>query len=180
MNIKLTLAVLASSFLLSGCSALLPLNYKSYSGQDAATLVIQQREEQRGMLYILFYEKKGECYDRLERFQLSPNMWDMSKKLIVQKVPPGKLIAIQQLYSAKDPVLTMTSYTTYTGVQWIPIISQPGKRYYFAVNYGVREVPADYPINADTTPAQVFSEFKQAPQPNWDAHKICQHLIGGS
>lgn len=180
MNIKLTLAVLTSTLLLSGCSALLPLNYKAYSGNDAATVVIQQREEQSGMLYILFYEKKGECFDRIERFQLSPNMWDMSKKLIVQKVPPGKLIAIQQLYNAKDPVLTMTSYTTYTGVQWIPIISQPGKRYYFAVNYGVREVPADYPITADTSPDKVFSEFKQAPQLNWDAHKICKHLIGGS
>ncbi|WP_277976077.1 hypothetical protein [Pantoea endophytica] len=180
LSAKNLFKITASALLLSGCSALLPLNYKDYSGSDAATLVIQQREEQSGMLYVSFYEKKGDCYDRMERFQLSPDMWDMSKKVITHKIPPGKLIAVQQLYSAGESKLTMDTFTTYEGVQWIPIISQPGKRYYFAVNYGVREIPADYTITAETDPRVVFSKFKQEPQPNWDAHKICQHLIGGS
>lgn len=179
-KIALPLAAVASTLVLSGCSALLPLNYKDYSGSDAATLIIQQREEQRGMLYVSFYEKKGDCYDRIQRYQLSPYMWDMSKKLITHKMPPGKLIAVQQLYSAGESRLTLTSYTTLEGIQWIPLMSQPGKRYYFAVNYGVREIPADYAITSDTDPRKVFSEFKQEPQPNWDAHKRCQHLIGGS
>ena len=181
-SVKFTLtlaALLTSTLLLSGCSALLPLNYKDYAGHDAASLVVQQREAQPGMLYISFYEKKGDCYDRMERYQLSPDMWDMSKKLITHKIQPGRLIAVQQLYNAGDKQV-LGSRINYNGTQWIPIISQPGKRYYFAVNYGVREVPTDYPIDADTTPAKVFSEFNQIPQPNWDAHKICKHLIGGS
>lgn len=176
----LSVAAVMSVLVTSGCSALLPLNYKDYQGPDAATLVMQQRDAQPGMLYLLFYEKKGDCYDRMARYQLSPDMWDMSKKLITHKIPPGKLIAVQQLYNAGEAKLTMTSYTTMQGVQWIPVISQPGKRYYFAVNYGVREIPADYVITSDTDPRNVFSEFKQIPQPNWDAHKRCEHLIGGS
>lgn len=57
-------------------------------------------------------------------------MWDMSKKLITQKIPPGRLIAVQQLYRSGQPVLTLTSYTT------------------FEVNYGAWEIPADYPITS--------------------------------
>lgn len=180
MSLSAKLVLPLAALMLSGCSALLPMNYKDYPGPDAATLVIQQREDQRGMLYVSFYEKKGDCYDRMERYQLNPDMWDMNKKLITHKLPPGKLIAVQQIYSAAPARFTMTTYTTYTGIQWIPVISQPGKRYYFAVNYGVREIPADYAITSDTDPRKVFSEFKQIPQPNWDAGKRCQHLIGGS
>lgn len=176
-DIKSPLVALTSVLLLSGCSTLLPLNYKNYTGPDAATLVTQQREDMRGMLYISFYEKKGDCFDLMERYQLSPDMMDMGKKLITQKIPPGKFIAIQKLYSAGQPVLTTTSYTTYTGIQWIPLIAQPGKRYYVAANYGVREIPSDYPITADTDPSKVFGEFKQKLQPNWDANKRCQHLL---
>ncbi|MBP2199083.1 hypothetical protein [Pantoea cypripedii] len=176
-DIKTRLVAVASVLVLSGCSTLLPLNYKGYTGSDAATLVVQQREDMRGMLYINFYEKKEDCFDLTDSYQLSPDMMDMGKKLITQKIPPGKLIAVQKLYSAGRPVLTMTSYTTYTGVQWIPLIAQPGKRYYVAANYGVREIPPDYLITADTDPRKVFSEFKQKLQPNWDANKRCKHLL---
>ncbi|QOL15361.1 hypothetical protein HGI48_14820 [Dickeya dianthicola] len=104
----------------------------------------------------------------------------MSKKLITQKIPPGRLIAVQQLYRSGQPVLTLTSYTTFEGVQWIPVIVQPGKRYYFEVNYGAWEIPADYPITSGTDPGKLFNKFTQSPQPNWDARKRSPHLIGVS
>lgn len=70
------------------------------------------------------------------------------KKFITQKIPPGRLIAVQQLYRSGQSVLTLTSYTT------------------FEVNYGAWEIPADYPITSEKDPGKLFNKFTQPLQPN--------------
>lgn len=129
------------------------------------------------MLYILYYEKKGDCYERIQHYHLSAHIWDMSKKLITQKIPSGRLIAVQQFHCSGQPVLTMTNYTAFEVLQWIPFIVQPGKRYYFAVNNGIREIPAEYPMTSETDSGKLFNKFAQSPQPNRDARKRSPHLI---
>ena len=100
------------------------------------------------------------------------------------KIPPGKLVAFQQIRAAgqfaKIDGEMKYNRDGYSEVQWIPLISQPGKRYFVALDYGVREIPATYIITANTDPKKVFSEFRNELKPNWNANQLCPHLIGGS
>ncbi|MXP55348.1 MULTISPECIES: hypothetical protein [unclassified Pantoea] len=177
-------AMIISVPTLSGCSALLPLNYKDYSGKDAATLVVQHRKGEIGTLYVSFYEKKGACYDRTERYELDSSVFGAEGSVISRKIPPGKLVAFQQIHGggkfAKIDGDMKYNHDGYTEIQWIPLIPQPGKRYYVALNYGAREIPANYSITVNTDPSKVFNEFKDELKPNWDANLRCPHLIGGS
>lgn len=179
----LPLATVASALVLSGCSALLPLDYKDYAGPDAATLVVQHKKGSVGTLYVAFYEKKGACYDRVQRYELDSSVFGAEGSVISRKIPPGKLVAFQQIYAIGNLAMIdgemKYNREGYSGIQWIPLIPQPGKRYYVALNYGAREIPASYSITVNTDPGKVFTEFKNELKPNWDAKQRCRHLIGG-
>lgn len=180
----LPLSAIAAAFVLTGCSALLPMNYKDYPGTDAATLVVQHRQGEVGTLYVSFYEKKGTCYDRVDRYELDSSALGAEGSVISRKIPPGKLVAFQQI-RAIGHFATIDGKMQYdrdgfSEIQWIPLIAQPNKRYYVALNYGVRVIPATYMIKENTNPQEVFSEFRDEVKPTWDANKRCPHLIGGS
>lgn len=177
LNNFLSLAVFASALILSGCSNLVPRQHKDYTGPDAATLVIQQ-EEIAGVVTLLYYENKGECFDRSETYTVKPSMFDTSKRVFTHKIQPGKLLAVQQIYNVKKQSYSWGPFTTVQVIKKLPFIPQSGKRYYFAVDRGVHEIPNDYVITANTDPQKVISEFPQLAQPSWDATRLCQHIWG--
>ncbi|PIF07527.1 hypothetical protein [Candidatus Pantoea floridensis] len=176
-NNSLSLAVLTSALILSGCSNLLPRQHKDYTGSDAATLVIQQ-EEVAGIVTLLYYENKGECYDRIEIYTVRPNMFDSSRRIFTLKIQPGKLLAVQQIYNTKKQFYPLGPFSTVQVIKKLPFIPQSGKRYYFAVDRGVHEIPNDYVITSNTDPQKVISEFPQPAQPSWDSTRICRHTWG--
>lgn len=170
--------------LLAGCSALLPLDYKDYSGADAATLVVQEYKGHVGTLYVAFYEKKGDCYDRVERYELDSSVLGADGSVITRKVPPNRLVAFQQLTGGGPNAVVAGQYlynpSGYVITQWVSLIPKPGKRYFLAPRYGAREIPESYTITPKTNPANVFTEFQTVPEPSWDVNKRCTHLVGGS
>lgn len=177
LNNSLSLIVLASTLILSGCSNLVPRQHKDYTGPDAATLVIQQ-EEIAGSVTLLYYENKGECYDRSETYTVNPSMFDTSKRVFPLKIQPGKLLAVQQIYNVKKQSYSFGPFVTVQAIKKLTFIPQPTKRYYFAVDRGVHEIPNDYVITSNTDPNKVISEFPQLAKPSWDATRLCQHISG--
>ncbi|QDY44248.1 hypothetical protein [Candidatus Pantoea soli] len=177
LNNSLSLVVLTSALILSGCSNLVPRLHQDYTGSDAATLLIQQ-EEIAGSVTLLRYENKGECYDRTETYTVKPSMFDTSRRVFILKIQPGKLLAVQQIYTVRKQSFPLGPFTNYHLIKKLPFIPQPGKRYYFAVDRGVHEIPNDYLITSNTDPKKVISEFPQLAQPSWDASKLCQHIYG--
>lgn len=177
LNNSLFLVVLTSALILSGCASLVPHQHKDYTGSDAATLVIQQQGGD-GLITLLNYEKKGECYDRTETFTVKPSMFDTSRRIFTLKIQPGKLLAVQQIYTIRKQSYSWGPYRNYDLIKKLPFIPQPGKRYYFAVNRGVHEIPDDYLITSNTDPEKISSEFPQLAQPSWDATRLCQHIWG--
>ncbi|MEA9393622.1 hypothetical protein SJI19_24415 [Acerihabitans sp. TG2] len=173
---------LFSVFLLAGCSALLPLDYRNYEGKDAATVVVKNPKGFVGTFYLSIYEKKGACFNRAERYELDSNFFPSEGRVLTGKVQPGRLMAFQQL-NATGPWGDGTqkyNKAGYVESRWASFIPQPGKRYFLDSHYGVREIPADYAVTVYTEPAKLFSEFKTPVEPNWDATNRCHHLIGGS
>lgn len=177
LNNSLSLVVLTSALILSGCASLVPHQHKDYTGSDAATLVIQQQGGD-GLITLLNYENKGECYDRTETFTVQSSMFDTSRRIFTLKIQPGKLLAVQQIYHAKKQSYSWGPFVTVQVIKKLPFIPQPGKRYYFAVNRGVHEIPDDYLITSDTDPEKISREFPQLAQPSWDATRLCQHIWG--
>lgn len=177
LNNSLSLVVLTSAFILSGCSNLVPRLHQDYTGSDAATLVIQQQGAD-GLVTLLNYENKGECYDRTETHTIKPSMFDTSRRIFTLKIQPYKFLAVQQIYTIRKQAYSWGPYGDYDLIKKLPFIPQPGKRYYFAVNRGVHEIPNDYLITSNTDPEKVTSEFPQLAQPSWDASKLCRHIWG--
>ncbi|MDH2067179.1 hypothetical protein [Pantoea sp. GD03673] len=169
---------------LTGCSTLLPLNYTDYEGKDAATVVAINPQGFVGTFYLSVYEKKGTCYDRIDRYQLASNLIPSAGRVMTAKVKPGRLMAFQQLNTIEsdyDQYGKKTRFSqSYLLSQWVPFIPQPGKRYFLDAKYGAREISADYAITVHSDPARIASTFKTPPRNNWDARNRCQHLIGGS
>lgn len=155
----------------------MPRQHKDYTGSDAATLVIQQ-EEIAGRVMLLYYENKGECYNRSESYTVNPNMFDTSRRIFTLKIQPGKLLAVQQIYTIRKQLYPLMPFTNVQVIKKLAFISQSGKRYYFAVDRGVHEIPNDYVITSNTDAKKVISEFPQLAQPSWDATKLCQHIWG--
>ena len=176
LNNTLPLVVLTSALILSGCSNLVPRLHKDYTGSDAATLVIQQ--EGGGVVTLLYYENKGECYNRSETYTVNPSMFDTSRRIFTLKIQPGKLLAVQQIYTIKKQSFPLGPFADYDVIKKLPFIPQPEKRYYFAVDRGVHEIPNDYVITSNTDPEKVTSEFPKLAQPSWDATRLCQHIWG--
>ncbi|MDU2731641.1 MULTISPECIES: hypothetical protein [Pantoea] len=177
LNNSLSLVVLTSALILSGCASLVPHQHKDYTGSDAATLVIQQ-EEIAGVVTLLHYENTGECYDRSETYTIKPSMFDTSRRVFTLKIQPGQLLAVQQIYSAKKQSFPLGPFVTVDVIKKLPFIPQQGKRYYFAVDRGVHVIPDDFLITSNTDPQKVISEFPQLAQPSWDATRLCQHIWG--
>jgi len=178
---KIALPFAASALMLSGCSTVLPLDYKNYTGSDAATLVVQHKKGEGGLFYMAFFEKKGECYNRIDRYELNYSASVSEGSVISYRIPPGKIVGIEQIRSignfAKIDGKFVYHSAGYTEIQWIPFITQPGKRYFVTWDYGVRVIPAAYTITSDTNPQKVFSEFTQKPEPNWNANQRCKHFL---
>ncbi|RPD97861.1 hypothetical protein BBB56_16840 [Candidatus Pantoea deserta] len=171
----------ASALMLSGCSTVLPLDYKNYTGPNAATLVVQHKKGEGGLFYLAFYEKKGECYDRIERYELNFSASATKGSVISYQIAPGKFVVVEQSHGignfAKIEGKFVYHSAGYSETQWIPFITQPGKRYFVARDYGVRVIPANYSITPDTNPAKVFRDFPQQQEPNWNANQRCPHLL---
>lgn len=169
---------------LNGCSTLLPLNYTDYEGKDAATVVAINPEGFVGTFYLSVYEKKGTCYDRVDRHQLESNLIPSAGRVMTAKVKPGRLMAFQQLNTIMSDYDRQGKKTrfpeSYLLSQWVPFIPQAGKRYFIDTKYGAREISLDYAITVYSDPARIASDFKTLPRDNWDARNRCQHLIGGS
>lgn len=178
------LIALAPAAFLAGCSALLPLDYTNYEGQDAATVYAQDPQDFVGTFYLSVYEKKETCFDRTERYELGSDVLPSEGRLMSARVRPGRLMALQQLYSAGKLAVVegKMEYNKdgFTESRWVAFIPEPGKRYFLDPALGVREIPSGYPVTADTKPARVFSDFKTPLTLNWDPKIRCQHLIGGS
>lgn len=178
------ITALCSVIFLAGCSTLLPLDYTDYEGRDAATVVAINPEGFVGTFYLSVYEKKGTCYDRVERYQLESNLIPSAGRVMTGKVKPGRLMAFQQLNTIKSDYDQNGKKTrfpeTYLLSQWVPFIPEPGKRYFINTQYGAREISSDYAITVNSDPEKIASDFKTLPQNNWDARNRCQHLIGGS
>lgn len=96
------ITALCSVIFLAGCSTLLPLDYTDYEGKDAATVVAINPEGFVGTFYLSVYEKKGTCYDRVERHQLESNLIPSAGRVMTGKVKPGRLMAFQQLNTIKS------------------------------------------------------------------------------
>ena len=100
------------------------------------------------------------------------------------RVKPGQPVALQQLDSEGKLAVVegKMKYNKdgFTESRWVAFIPEPGKRYFLDPALGVREIPSDYSVTADTQPARVFSDFKTPLTLNWDPKNRCQHLIGGS
>lgn len=177
LNNSLSLVVLISTLVLSGCSNLVPRQHSDYTGSDAATLLIHQQGGD-GYFTLLNYENKGECYDRTETHTFQSGSLDTSRRIFTLKIQPGKLLAVQQIYADKKQFYPLGPYATVQVIKKFPFIPQPGKRYYFAVNRGVHEIPNDYVITSYADPEKVTSEFPKLAQPSWDATRLCQHIWG--
>lgn len=169
---------------LSGCSALLPRDYTNYTGQDAATVFAQDPKGFVGTFYLSVYEKKGTCFDRIERYELGSNVLPSEGRLMTAKVRPGQLMALQQLYSTGKVAVVegKIKYNKdgFVASRWVAFIPEPGKRYFLDPALGAREIPSSYSVTADTQAARVFSDFTTPLKLNWDPKNLCQHLIGGS
>ncbi|MBP2170780.1 hypothetical protein J2125_003972 [Erwinia toletana] len=176
------LTALFTVILLTGCSTLLPLDYRDYEGKDAATVVIKNPKGFVGTFYLSIYEKKGACFDRAERYELDSNILPSEGRVLTGKVQPGRLMAFQRLTTTGSLGDGTQEYNRegYIESRWVSFIPQPGKHYFLDPYYGVREIPSDYTVTVYTEPAKLFSEFKTPVEPNWDATNRCKHLIGGS
>ena len=174
----LTLAVVTSALALSGCSTLLPREYKDYNGSDAASLVVQQQDKTAGLLYLDYYEKKGDCFEKTEAYKVNPNVLNTGDRVFIFRIPPGKFFAIEESYKVRKQPFPLAPYGNVLVIKRFPFVSQSGKRYYFVVDHPVREIPNDYPVTSNTRPDKVISEFPQMPQLNWDVTKRCQHIFG--
>lgn len=105
LNNSLSLVVLISTLVLSGCSNLVPRQHSDYTGSDAATLLIHQQGGD-GYFTLLNYENKGECYDRTETHTFQSGSLDTSRRIFTLKIQPGKLLAVQQIYADKKTILS--------------------------------------------------------------------------
>lgn len=166
MKLNKTVIVAAISLGLTGCANVLPLDYKDYTGSDAATLYVLNKEGNVGTIYLGSYtfNSQSNCYDMSDRYELDSNVFQAKGNIIVSKIKPNVLYSVSQIKNEGG------GYIRNSHSSFIP---QAGKYYYIASGSKAIQVPADFIPDASVNSDDIIKNNAKNPVKYWNVKNIC-------
>ncbi|MDW8847260.1 hypothetical protein SD961_15410 [Erwinia sp. MMLR14_017] len=154
---------------IAGCAQVLPLDYKNYSGSDAATLYVLNSQGNVGTIYLgsYTYDSKYSCYDMSDRHELDSNVFQAKGNIVVVKIKPGVTYAVSQIINGGEFI--KSSYSS--------LIPDAGKYYYISSGSKAVQVPADFVPGASANPDNVVKNYEKNEVKYWNVKKICSPLL---
>ena len=165
---KFPLAALAL-LLTSGCSSVLPLDYRHYEGADAATIQVQNHQGNVGTIYITKYDyvEAESCYQMDSRYVLDSNILEADGNIIRENIKAGGFYAVEQTLTRGAYVYSRSS----------PFIPEVGKHYYISPGHKALEIPATLQVTPDVSDAMMLQKYKEAAQA-WPINNRCKNFVG--
>lgn len=160
----------ALALTLTGCSSTLPLDYKEYTGSDAATLYVRNAKGNVGTIYLSTYKyvEKEACYERDTRYELDSNFLKADGAILKNRIAPGHLYAVEHTDNKGKWIYY---YTT-------PFIPEAGKHYYLVDISSVTEIPASANITYSMTDTEIVRLNTGQPVKSWNAKAQCKNAVG--
>ncbi|MCW8110182.1 hypothetical protein [Yersinia intermedia] len=166
MKLNKTVIVTVISLGLTGCANVLPLDYKDYTGSDAATLYVLNREGNVGTIYLGSYtfNSQNNCYDMSDRYELDSNIFQAKGNVVVSKIKPNILYSVSQIKN-KGGGYILNAHSS--------LIPEAGKYYYIASGSQAIQVPANFTPDASVNSDDVIKDHAKNPVKYWNVKNIC-------
>lgn len=166
MKMNKTVITLVISLGLTGCARVLPLDYKNYNGNDAATLYVLNSQGNVGTIYLVSYmlNNKDNCYEMADRYELDSNVFQAKGNVVTAKIKPGVMYSVSQIKNKGEFIWYYDS----------SLIPEAGKYYYINSGSKAVQVPADFVPDASVNPDIIVQRYNKNPVRYWNVKNICK------